>query len=146
MASQELVEEVWDVKKIIIGIVSLVTVVAGAYGVKKFIIDKNIHNNPSMQQSVRGEKTSDGSQDETLPQTGSNKSDNPPASFSAPSQIKNTVEQRIQSIREEITRLSVTEVASSSPQIQKIIQDIQQVEQYPSNQAKNVCQKICDGI
>jgi hypothetical protein len=42
------------------------------------------------------------------------------------------------------------EIASSSPQMQKILNDIKSLEQYPANQAKEFCrqiyEKICGGL
>jgi hypothetical protein len=35
------------------------------------------------------------------------------------------------------------EVASSSPQVQKILNDIKALQQYPANQIKDLCRKIC---
>jgi predicted RNA-binding protein with EMAP domain len=45
-----------------------------------------------------------------------------------------------------IIYLDPEEVASSSPQIQKVLNDIQGIKNLPADQARNTCMKICSGI
>ena len=56
------------------------------------------------------------------------------------------VNSKISEIKQNINGLNAIEVASSSPQIQKVLQDIQGIKDLPSNQAKEMCLKICGGI
>lgn len=56
------------------------------------------------------------------------------------------VNSKISEIKQNINGLNAVEVASSSPQIQKVLQDIQGIKDLPSNQAKEMCLKICGGI
>jgi hypothetical protein len=60
--------------------------------------------------------------------------------------IKNAVEDKIGTIQEEASNIDVAEVASSSPQVQKIINDIKSLQDYPSDQAKSLCEKVCSGL
>lgn len=53
---------------------------------------------------------------------------------------------KISEIKQNINGLDAQEVASSSPQIQKVLHDIQGIKDLPSNQAKEMCLKICSGI
>lgn len=57
--------------------------------------------------------------------------------------IQKAVKEKINSLKQEVSSLNIVEVASSSPQIQKIINDIKALEQYPTNQAKEICRQIC---
>ncbi len=57
--------------------------------------------------------------------------------------IQEAVREKINSLKQEVSRLNIVEVASSSPQVQKIINDIKSLEQYPGNQAKEICKKVC---
>lgn len=64
----------------------------------------------------------------------------------ASSQISEGVRNKIFSIQEDAKNLNVSEVASSSPQVQKVIKDIQSIQNLPSDKAKDACQKICNEL
>lgn len=53
---------------------------------------------------------------------------------------------RIDQIKENVNNLNVLDVATSSPQIQKVINDIKALESLPRDQAKSACEKICSGL
>lgn len=52
----------------------------------------------------------------------------------------------IEDIKRNIQSLDAQDIASSSPQIQKVLHDIQGIKDLPANQAREVCQKLCSGI
>ncbi|MBI2032497.1 MAG: hypothetical protein HYV38_02915 [Candidatus Levybacteria bacterium] len=60
--------------------------------------------------------------------------------------IKRDLESKVNAIREDVDSLDVKEVASSSPQIQKVLNDIKSIQNLPSNEAREACMKICSGI
>lgn len=49
-------------------------------------------------------------------------------------------------IQQEINGLPFAEVASSSPEIQKLLHDVQGLSKYPVGQAKMICENICKSI
>ncbi len=53
---------------------------------------------------------------------------------------------RINVIKKNIEGLNAEEVATTSPQIQRVLRDIQGIKDLPANQAKEMCLKICSGI
>ena len=57
--------------------------------------------------------------------------------------VQRAVQEKIESLKQAALGLNVVEIASSSPQVQKIINDIKALEQYPTNQAKEICKQIC---
>lgn len=57
--------------------------------------------------------------------------------------VQKKVAEKIESLKQEVSSLNIAEVASSSSQIQKIINDIKALEEYPTNQAKEICKQIC---
>lgn len=125
----ELVQEVWSIKKIIIGVVSIATVVGGGFAAKEFILDKQKQAKPaSVQESSKG--TVEGAQ------TGQVEVE----------KVKKTAQEKINDIKDQVTNLNAQEVASSSHQVQKIIQDIKSLENYPKDQAKSMCQQICSNL
>jgi TolA-binding protein len=60
--------------------------------------------------------------------------------------VSSEVGSRIKDIKQNVNELNVEEVASSSPQIQKVLRDIQGIKDYPTNQAREACMKICSGL
>ncbi len=60
--------------------------------------------------------------------------------------LESRVGSRISDIKESIVNLDPEEVASSSPQIQKVLKDIQGIRDLPAEEARNTCHKICSGI
>ena len=57
--------------------------------------------------------------------------------------VQKAVAEKIESLKQDVRGLNIVEIASSSPQVQKILNDIKFLEQYPANQAKEICKKIC---
>lgn len=64
----------------------------------------------------------------------------------ASNQISEGIKDKIISIQEDAKSLNVADVASSSPQVQKVIKDIQSIQDLPSDKAKDACQKICNEL
>lgn len=61
-------------------------------------------------------------------------------------EVKSAVQSKVEDIQKDVKSLDFNEIASSSPQIQKIINDIKALEKYPSNQAKQICENICKSL
>lgn len=122
-------EEAWDIKKIFIGIVILFFLAGTAYAAKSFFLDKQKKTTVAGA-SVEREKV-------FIP------TENQP-SFSFPSQ--SDIQQKINDIRQDVVKLDALEIASSSPQVQKVLNDIKALGEYPRNQAKDVCQQICSNL
>lgn len=135
-------ETVWDKKKIIIGVISTIILLGvGIYFLNPyFFSQKNAATQVSKKsgavEDVEGANTSkeiDQKNDSSQGQTAK--------SFSLPT--ANDVQANIATIQQQITHLDAAQIASSSPQVQKIIQDLQAMQEYPKNQAKEMCQQIC---
>jgi len=60
--------------------------------------------------------------------------------------ISGQFQTKLDSVKSEANGLNATDVASSSPQVQKVINDIKALEGYPTSQIKSTCEKICDGL
>lgn len=60
--------------------------------------------------------------------------------------VKANVSENLDKIKEQVAGLSAQDLMSSSPQIQKVIKDLQDLQKYPKNQAKEACLKICEGL
>ncbi len=118
----EIVESHWDVKKIAIGLGVLVVLGAGtAYG--KYLYDQ--YSKPQHLLSVQGVDTAVSTDNET-PVV----SVTPSAShFALPStsDVGTAVQNKIQDIQDQVSQINVQELATTSPQIQAVIQQIQQL-------------------
>lgn len=57
--------------------------------------------------------------------------------------VQKVLQEKIESLKQDVKGLNIVEIASSSPQMQKVINDIKALEQYPTNQAKEICKQIC---
>jgi len=67
-------------------------------------------------------------------------------SLPSTSKIQNSLQQKLDSIKQEVSKLDIKDIASTSAQVQKLINDLNALKEYPSNQIKDVCQKICSGL
>ena len=68
------------------------------------------------------------------------------ASLPSASKPQSSLQQRLDSIKHEVSKLDIADIASSSPQVQKLINDLNAIKNYPSHQIKDICQKICSGL
>ena len=119
-------EEVWDKKRVVIGFFVLVILVIGIVVVKN-VYFPNFHLPGS---SVLGVQT----QRETIK----------PVHFSLPS--TDGVEQKIQDIQEQAKHINVSDMASSSPQVQAILKQLQDLPNLPKNVAKQACIDLCSKL
>lgn len=125
---KEIAEEFeWDRKKIIIGLILLAVLLVGAVELKDYFsgAGKSILGESSVSKSSEIEK---------------------PSIKSPNVNIQTEIGPRIEEIRKTINDLDAKEVASSSPQIQKVLNDIQGIKDLPSSQAKDMCLRLCSGI
>ena len=129
-------QEVWDKKKIFL--FALITALVLGLGFKTFVLEKNqdITQNKSEVRGidVKGDQGSnfDSQTQELSPITKET--------------IQKTFEEKVIEIRKDVEKINVVDVATSTPAIQKVINDIKNLQNYPQNQAKDACFKICEGL
>ncbi len=119
------IEESWNKKRVLIGLLVLILLFIGLIGFKTFVLDKNAV--PSL--SVKGASVSPGVQTGTV----------------SPD-IKSTVTDQINTLQKEASNINITDIATSSPQVQKVINDLKSLQDLPKNQAKDYCQQICNSL
>ena len=115
----------WNKKKIFIAVFLLTLLLIGGYFFKTRILGET-QLQPA--KSVEGIST----KDEAVELPGIN--------------VQEAVREKIESIRQEVSAMNVMEVASSSPQVQKILNDIKSLQGYPENQIKEICNNICSRL
>lgn len=125
MEKLQVVNEVWDIKKILAGIFIIGVIIFTA---KIYVLDKNLQNENLGTKlegaSVKSDKT-----------------------IALPSQdLKKDLNQRLNDLKEDVNSINVVEVATSSPAVQKILNDLKNLQNLPQNQAKEACFNICNGL
>lgn len=121
--------ESWSKKRIIIFFISIIILIAFAYKIKTSFLDKNIN---SFLGKVKGANT----KNERVSQ---DKTDNS-------SVLRGDLQEKLDSVKKQVTNLNVSDIASSSPQVKKVIEDLQFLQQLPRNQAKEACYNICKSL
>lgn len=130
MKEQKKKDEIeWDKKKILLFLFSVLFLIVAAYGLKTMLLGQDIKPTnfylPKVKTDVKGESTK-------VP--------------SRPQDIKKNIQNEINSLKNEASNINLIEIASSSPQVQKVINDLKAIQNYPSTQLKETCEKICSGL
>jgi regulatory protein YycI of two-component signal transduction system YycFG len=60
--------------------------------------------------------------------------------------ISENVTEVLSDLAQQASDLEIEEVATSSPQVQKIINDLKSLKDLPKSQLKNACENICSGL
>lgn len=123
----------WDKIRIAIAIGILVLLIVGGIFAKKYILSSAGDNSPK--QNVQGVNTQNSGSGTNTPAR------NASLNFSLPSTAD--LQTQLNNLEQKIQHLSVADVASASPQVQEIIQQVQNIQNLPKDQAKSVCQQIC---
>lgn len=116
-------EETWNKKRIVIAVFLFALLMLGGYFFKNRILGVQA---PGLTKSIKGISTKEATAEPAL------KID-----------VQEAVKEKINNLKQEVSGLNILEIASSSPQVQKILNDIKSLEQYPVNQVKEICKKIC---
>ncbi len=113
----------WDKKKILLFLIAAVVLIGIGFEAKDVILGTNISPSVSVPKpDVKG----------TATQVSSN--------------IKNSVQDQLDNLKAEAQNVDLEEIASSSPQVQKVINDLKAVQDYPKNQLKATCEQVCNGL
>ncbi|HUD09604.1 MAG TPA: hypothetical protein VMR77_02290 [Patescibacteria group bacterium] len=116
-------ETQWDKKKIILFLIAAVILIGIGFEAKDFVLGtSSAPQAPVVKPDVKGAAT----------QVSSN--------------IKNSVQNQLDNLKTEAANVDLTEIATSSPQVQKVINDLKAIQNYPQNQLKATCEQICNGL
>lgn len=127
------IEEKWNKKRLLILFTFLVLFFAGLLGIKLLVLDKNQSPQTTSKKSfsVKGAEIVTDLSKSTKDST---------------SGIKSSVADQINSLKQEVSNINLAEVASSSPQVKKVLEDIKSLQNLPKNEVKDFCQKVCSGL
>lgn len=116
---------VWDKKKIAIFLISLALFIILVFELRTLILGKQ--ETPSKPQ-IKNEKQIQGASVENLPS------------------IRQGIQTQIDNLKKEAESINVMDVATSSPQVQKVINDLKSLQNLPQSQFKQACEKVCNGL
>lgn len=126
-------EESWNKKRIFAAIFLAIGFIIGIFFLKNQLLGDEtvfINSSPSdYSKSVKG--------------ASAEKNPDPKKTPAGNINLPQIIRDKIEGLKQEAASLNIAEIASSSPQLQKIINDIKSLEQYPANQAKEICKQIC---
>lgn len=128
------IEESWNKKRIFFGLNILVILIVGLVTFKVLVLDKNqdFGKNPVLKNSKSVE--------------GANTNVNSLTQDNTASNLKTNIQDQLNTIKQEASGINLAEIATSSPQVQKVIDDIKSIQNLPRNQAKDFCEQVCSGL
>lgn len=120
--------ETWDAKKILAGLL-LFAIIALSF--KIFVLDnKSSKVLDSKSANVQGTRTSE----------------TPVPAPTSSEDIKKNIETKLTDLKKEVNNINVVEIATSTPAVQKVLNDLKSLQSLPQSQAKEACFKICSGF
>ncbi len=120
-------EESWNKKRILIALLILLALLGAGYFLTGSIFTKLVPKKSTP--SYKNEKPKESV-----------------LSLESTPNFTEAVQKQIESIKKEVNTINIAEIASSSSQIQKIINDVKSLEKLPQSQVKDACLKICNGL
>jgi hypothetical protein len=113
----------WDKKKILLFLIAAVVLLGIGFEAKDLVLGTSVSPSVSITKpDVKGAAT------QVVPN------------------IKNSVQNQLDNLKTEAQGVDLVEIASSSPQVQKVINDLKAIQDYPKNQLKATCEQICSGL
>jgi hypothetical protein len=113
----------WDRKKIILFLIAAVVLIGIGFEAKDLILGKSVSPSNSVAlPDVKGAAT------QVVPG------------------IKSNVQNQLNNLKTEAQSVDLVQIASSSPQVQKVINDLKAIQDYPKNQLKATCEQVCSGL
>jgi len=116
----------WDFRKILAVLILLIVL---GFGFKFFVLNNGSKLLNIKSVAVQGAKTSVS-----------------PNNTQVSDSLKKGVESKINDLVKEVNQINVVEVATSTPAVQKVLNDIKSIQNLPQSQAKEQCLKICNGL
>ncbi len=114
----------WDKKKIILFVIGAILLIIIALVFRQMMVGGQALI-PSSTTAVKGAST------QSLP---------------ALPDVKQSIQNQIDNLKNEAQNINMVDIATSSPQVQKVINDLKAIQNYPQNQLKSTCEKICSGL
>ena len=126
-------EEVWSIKKIGIALVFFGALIyAGYIFLWPYIQNQQMAFEKEQASRVKGFSTQEGGLQRF--------------SVGSVSDVRSAVEDRVRELTNQVNNLNPAEIATSSAQVQKVLSDLKNLEQYPKNQIQEACLNMCSKL
>jgi hypothetical protein len=113
----------WDKKKIILFAIAAIALIGIGFEAKDLVLGTSVvPSAPVSAPDVKG------------------------AATQVSSDIKTSVQNQLDNLKTEAQNVDLVQIASSSPQVQKVINDLKAIQDYPKNQLKATCEQVCNGL
>lgn len=118
-------QESWNKKRLLISLILVIVLIVGALELKVYVLGKDYES-----EDIKGVSIS------------------PAPTIVLPSaeNVSQGIGKSILNIKQELDSINVQEIATSSPQVQKILNDIKELPAVPGQQAKDMCVKLCENL
>ena len=128
MKAKEQVEKPqWDRGKILLFFITLIILFIIGFEVRSIILGDKVNTQSKQPQNLSSVKGASTEQ------------------IQVPN-LKQNVQGEINNLKNEAANINLIDVASSSPQVQKVINDLKALQNYPQDKLKDTCTKICNGL
>ena len=118
-------EDQWDKKKILLFFIASILLLVIGYQIKTVTLGENFSLNKDSvnvtSSDVKGASATNQPQKD----------------------LKKDIQVQIDSLKSDAEDINLIDIASSSPQVQKLINDLKTLQDYPTNQLRDVCEKVC---
>ena len=114
----------WDKLKIALFTILVFLLLFAGYQIKTLTLNQNQNPSTAVETNVK---------------------ESPMVNSNTPS-FKNTIQQNIEDLKKEAGSINVEDLATSSPQVQKVINDLKSLQNLPQSRLKEACFKICNGL
>lgn len=121
-------QESWDLKRILIAVVLAAIIILGF---KTLVLDQ---------------KSPESSNNQVTNVQGATTFEVPSPSPVSTGEIRKGIENKLIELKKEVNNINVVEVATSTPAVQKVLNDLKNLQNLPQSQAKEACFKICSGF
>ncbi len=116
---------IWDKKKIFVTVVIAILIIAIGFQLKSYLIADQ--NSPKVSEKLKKQVKSTNTSDLS-------------------NNIREGIEESFNNLKNQAQGLDVAEIATSSPQVQKIINDLKTLQDLPKSQLKSTCERVCSGL
>ncbi len=130
MLKSEFPQEQWNKKRLVLAVLITLFLVIAGLGLKSYLLGSEYPQSSNVNKNVQGTSTSAA----------------PTITLPTANDVSQGVGRSINNIKKEIEKINVQDLATSSPQIKKVLDDIRALPSVPGQKAKDVCLNLCNGL
>jgi len=129
MKDQKEEEQPWDKRKIFLFLILSLFLIGLGFQLKSILLWENTNSSKNSIQNAGTDVK------------GANTKERKPTP-----DIKENIQSQINNLKTEAQNINIVDIASSSPKVQKVINDLKALKDYPQSQIREACEKVCSGL